>query len=97
MKRAYTLPSISCCGAKKRHLGTQNNPKSLGLEKLPRWKKWKDYFEPIEIGGLPPISTWMSQSTFKDIIEHIPQQDIIFKIKTCQGPYGKIGHTLDSL
>jgi hypothetical protein len=43
---------------KKHHLGPQNGPESLGTEKTAKNSKLPtNCFEPVGIGGWPPIST----------------------------------------
>jgi hypothetical protein len=45
----------------KKKLGSQNGPKSLGIEKNAKNSKLpENCFEPVGIGGWPPISTWIN-------------------------------------
>jgi hypothetical protein len=48
---------------KKRCLGPQNGPESLGPEKLEKIAKMKIVCEPVGRGGWPLISTWIKEET----------------------------------
>jgi hypothetical protein len=53
--------SLRCSIQKKIHLCPQNGPRSLGTEKTAKNRKLlEDCFEPVGIGGWPPISTWIT-------------------------------------
>jgi hypothetical protein len=53
--------SLRCPIVKKRCLGPQNGPRSLGPQKTAKNSKLpKNCFEPVGIGGWPPISTWIN-------------------------------------
>jgi hypothetical protein len=55
------LAIIEVLDPKKLHLGPQNGPRSLGTEKLLKIVSCqKTCFEPVGIGGWPPISTWIN-------------------------------------